>query len=492
MKKFIYTLVLALILNSAFLIQNSNAQWQTEVRLTNDPGISQLGYNNSKQISVVGNTVHVVWVDHRNAKPEIYYKRSPDKGVSWGNDIRLVYSSGLSFAPAISCSDSIVYVAWQDSRFGNEEIMIKRSTNGGLNWSNDMRVTNDAASSRTPSIFAHKTIYEAVYLVWEDTRDGNSEIYYTQSSDGGMVFGAQLRVTSNSSSSVLPSVSGSDYTANIAWQEDRDGNAEIYYRRNNNGNWSAEIRLTNNGSDSQSPCIIRNNDFIGVVWYDNRDGNNEIYLKTSTNAGTNWSSDKRLTTQSSGSARPSMDISGQNIHIAWEDYRDGHSEAYYKSSPDQGLSWTIDNRLTNTVGDGSGSPSIFVSGTGVYLIWNFNNEIYFKKNPTGNPIGIQTISTEVPDKFSLGQNYPNPFNPTTKIRFDIPNSVSSPHVLGGDLVQLKVFDINGREVATLVNEQLAPGTYETTFDGSNINSGIYFYRLETNNIRITRKCILLK
>ncbi len=482
--------VLFVLLNSSYLILNSFAQWETEIKLTNDPGISALGNNNAKQICVVGNLVHVVWVDHRNAKPEIYYKRSPDKGVSWGNDVRLVYSSGQSYYPAVSGSDSILYVAWQDTRFGNEEIMLKRSTNGGLNWSNDMRITSDAANSRTPAIFAHKTIYEALYLVWEDTRDGNSEIYYTRSIDGGITFTAQLRVTSNSSASVLPSVSCNGTSVNIAWQDARDGNAEIYHIRSNNGSWSSEMRLTNNSGESLNPCIIRKNDFVGVVWYDNRDGNNEIYLKTSTNTGSNWSSDKRLTNQSAASARPSLDISGDYMHVSWEDYRDGHSEVYYKSSPDKGLSWSTDTRLTNTSGDGAGNPSIFVYGTGIYLAWNYNNEIYFKRNPTGNPIGIKNISSEIPSAFSLSQNYPNPFNPVTKIRFAVPLCHSG--VGRNPLVVLTVFDILGKVVATLVNESLQPGTYETTFDASNLTSGIYFYQLQSDNFIQTKKLTLIK
>jgi hypothetical protein len=70
--------------------------------------------------------------------------------------------------------------------------------------------------------------------------------------------------------------------------------------------------------------------------------------------------------------------------------------------------------------------------------------------------------------------------------------VSSPHGLGGDLVQLKVFDIMGREISTLVNEQLAPGTYETTFDGSALSSGIYFYKLTSGSFSQTKKLTLLK
>jgi len=112
----------------------------------------------------------------------------------------------------------------------------------------------------------------------------------------------------------------------------------------------------------------------------------------------------------------------------------------------------------------------------------------------GFPIGISTISTVIPEKYSLSQNYPNPFNPTTKIKFSI---VSSPRGLGGDLVQLKIYDVTGREVQTLVNESLKPGTYEATFDArrggsASLNSGVYFYKLMTDGFAETKKLILLK
>ena len=101
----------------------------------------------------------------------------------------------------------------------------------------------------------------------------------------------------------------------------------------------------------------------------------------------------------------------------------------------------------------------------------------------GNLSAIQNISTETPSKYSLSQNYPNPFNPTTNIKFSIVNT--------GD-VKLVVYDIQGREVQTLVNESLKPGTYEAAFDGSALNSGVYFYKLITNTFSETKKMLLIK
>jgi hypothetical protein len=102
---------------------------------------------------------------------------------------------------------------------------------------------------------------------------------------------------------------------------------------------------------------------------------------------------------------------------------------------------------------------------------------------------IEFKENVVPTEFALEQNYPNPFNPVTKIRFEIPLSKGGQR---GLYSTLKIFDILGREVATLVNEQLQPGTYEVTFDGTNMNSGIYFYQLVSGNYKETRRMILLK
>ena len=106
-------------------------------------------------------------------------------------------------------------------------------------------------------------------------------------------------------------------------------------------------------------------------------------------------------------------------------------------------------------------------------------------------VGINQISTEIPIDYSLSQNYPNPFNPSTKITFQIPLSrgVSEGQVV---LTSLIVYDALGREIQTFVNENLSPGTYEVDFDGSNLPSGVYFYKLSSNDINLTKKMVLIK
>lgn len=93
----------------------------------------------------------------------------------------------------------------------------------------------------------------------------------------------------------------------------------------------------------------------------------------------------------------------------------------------------------------------------------------------GNPIIIE--------EFSLSQNYPNPYNPNTKIKYSIPQQ---------SFVTLKVYDLLGREIATLVNEEKPAGIYETEFNGSNLTSGVYFYQLKAGGFVETKKMILLR
>ena len=97
--------------------------------------------------------------------------------------------------------------------------------------------------------------------------------------------------------------------------------------------------------------------------------------------------------------------------------------------------------------------------------------------------GINFISGQVPSKYKLSQNYPNPFNPLTKIKFELPFT---------GFVKLVMFDNMGREVKTLVNDNLAAGSYESSFDGSRFASGVYFYKLQAGDFIETKKMILVK
>ncbi len=102
-------------------------------------------------------------------------------------------------------------------------------------------------------------------------------------------------------------------------------------------------------------------------------------------------------------------------------------------------------------------------------------------------LGVNTTNSvaqqvERPGTFSLEQNYPNPFNPATKIQYTVSGAGGGNWGLGSGWVKLTVHDLLGREVATLVNEEKGPGTYEVAFDGSHLASGVYFYRLQVSSL----------
>ncbi len=139
-----------------------------------------------------------------------------------------------------------------------------------------------------------------------------------------------------------------------------------------------------------------------------------------------------------------------------------------------------------TYANGKLWPVWMDNSTGNYQIWTAGIDI--------NTIGIKTISTKVPSSFKLSQNYPNPFNPTTNIRFEVLSSGKGLQ----PIVQIRVFDILGKEITTLVNQNLQPGSYEVSWDASGFPSGVYFYKLvvgdNTNNggFSLTKKMVLTK
>ena len=99
-------------------------------------------------------------------------------------------------------------------------------------------------------------------------------------------------------------------------------------------------------------------------------------------------------------------------------------------------------------------------------------------------MSIQQISSEIPTDFKLHQNYPNPFNPSTSIKFKVQSLKN---------MKLSVFDITGKEIAVLVSEKLSPGEYEYKFEAGNLPSGVYFYTLFADEVRVdTKKMLLIK
>jgi endoglucanase len=153
-------------------------------------------------------------------------------------------------------------------------------------------------------------------------------------------------------------------------------------------------------------------------------------------------------------------------------------QSHFNSSTPPALCYIDDvgSYASNEIAINWNAPLVFVSG-------------YF--NGQGSTSVEDQSFNILPDKFELNQNYPNPFNPSTKIKYTIPSVVDAKFA-STTMTQLKVFDVLGNEVATLVNEYKPAGNYEVEFNAQNISSGIYFYTLSNQNYSKTKSMVLLK
>ncbi len=323
---------------------DDGASWGPDIRLTVDNAVSQ-----RPSIAVSGDYVHIVWND-RVSNEEIYYKQSTNSGISWGANIRLTNDPNLSTYPSVSASGNVVIAAWSENRDGNYEIYCKRSADFGITWGADTRLTNDAGVSLQACCAVTGLI---AHVSWHDNRNGNDEIYYMRSTDGGLTWGADTRLTTLTGVSFFASMQAAGQFVFAAWVENTDGNPEIYSKRSTDAGltWEANVRQTNNPAISIRPTVSISGSNFHIVWQDNVDGNDDIYYRYSTNSGASFSSIERLSNDPAFSVYPCHTVSSAGIHCLWRDFRDGNWEVYYKRNPT--------GNLVNVVSISGETPSVY-------------------------------------------------------------------------------------------------------------------------------------
>jgi hypothetical protein len=350
----------------------------------------------------------------------------------------------------------------------NRGIGVYRSTNNGNNWTQTSLIASTLnLLARNSRIFA-VTDYQGSY--YSDNNGTNWVLMnfpsaYTLCSNDTYIFASTSSGIYKSSDNGISwqstslSVSGGCLLSKGNYIFSGSGST-LYISSNNGVNWIQTSTVFMIGSLATNGNEI----FAGSP-------NNGIYK--STNNGFNWSQ----TSMTSNYIDALLAIG--DVIIAG----DGMGNGIYIST-NSGANWIQRNEG-------------FGSSTHVNDLL-YANEYIFAGNANGiwrrsfqQLVSIQNLSNMIPEYYSLQQNYPNPFNPTTKIKFTVANGFPI-RTFGNDKVVLKVLDVLGREVATLVNEKLNPGTYEVTFDGSNYPSGVYFYQLRNENFIETKKLILLK
>ena len=471
-----------------FFAVSSKAQWEPEVRMTNDPFSSMTGVSTSAHaIAVSGDSVHMVWYDERDGNFEIYYKRSIDGGSTWCEDIRLTNTTLSSRFASIAVSGSLVHVAWSEypNANSNTEIYYKCSTDGGKTWGEDTRLTYTPSWTWHPCLTVSGSF---LHLVYYDFADGLWEVYYKRSVDGGLTWEPETQLTNDPAGSYWASIAASGPVLHVVWHDDRDGNSEIYYKRSTDAGltWGTDTRLTTADSTSaRGSCGVSGSD-VYVVWADVRDGNKEIYFKHSSDGGLSWGEDTRLTNYSSDSDYPNLAVSGAGLYVVWVDDRDGNLEIYFKRSTDGAESWEPDVRLTDNP-FWTDKAFIATSEAKVHVIWyderDGNYEIYYKRDPTGGiPVGLDNELGNCSDQqFSI---FPNPASTVIRIQFK-DEKISSMNP-GSEKFVLSVRNILGEIV---INKQIHVD--EPIVDVSTLPNGIYFVELKTRRTMVeSRKLII--
>lgn len=208
----------------------------------------------------------------------------------------------------------------------------------------------------------------------------------------------------------------------------------------------------------------------------------------SNNGGTTWNVDYNLTSVGlrdySWCASDSNTSAGGYIIAAVVD-QNGDSVTIRRGTP--GALGTFLYKRNSVQSTGLLAPvcAIYKEGNTLYSAFAYAGQgpssVYY--NSENLIIGIEPIGNGVPDKFDLSQNYPNPFNPSTKINFSLPKSGN---------VEMRVYDLLGKEVAVLVNEFKSAGTYAVDFNAANLSSGIYFYSIKSGDFNAVKKMMLVK
>lgn len=231
--------------------------------------------------------------------------------------------------------------------------------------------------------------------------------------------------------------------------------SSIYHSSNFGSTWSRQILPSSAGTY----CINFSDPMIGIT---GGPGN----INYTTNSGTNWIA----MPWASGGFAPFGVFGNTSFWLVCK--REGQ---VFKTS-NLGLNWVLEF----VPSDGSLREHTTASRTG-FRIWDINHNSKIRRRD--GPLNVQHVNLNVPKKFNLEQNYPNPFNPQTNIMFAIVKETNA---------RLSVYDAAGKLAAELVNGMLQAGSYEYKFNGSELPSGVYFYKLDTEDFSEVKKMVLIK
>jgi len=280
-----------------------------------------------------------------------------------------------------------------------------------------------------------------------------------------IISGAQVWRSSNNGVSFVQTSAPNSFAlgANATGSTVYCGGLQGLYTSNNNG--SSWTFLSGLDSLIVSDISVYNNSSVYICTKSNGVKQGSIWFTT--NSGTNWT--RKQLYASPGMSYYSMVLQNPYVLVG--------CDSGVVVSRDNGANW---------VGKSEGLNSNMRVASKLFYANNFvfaSVSAVLWRRPFTDAVNVRIISSEVPGEYSLNQNYPNPWNPSTTIKYSVVNNVH---------VDLIVYDVTGREVARLVNENQSPGTYEITWAPAELTSGIYFYRLQAGSYSDTKRMILIK
>jgi photosystem II stability/assembly factor-like uncharacterized protein len=406
----------------------------------------------------------------------IVYK-STDFGENWSR-FTTGFTSKILLMDLLD-STKIFLFAWDDDKAPGEFRYLIKSEDRGENW-----VSNDV------SYITENVIHKLQFLNYNNGFLSSYQRLY-RTTDGSL-WGENFY---NSES--IMSFDFVDF--NTGYLLDDEG--RIYKTVNNGNNWNLLVTIQNSGWPYNIKFVNHNTGFMRSTFYG---------LSKTTNGGLNWT---RIHTNAEltyhfidenkiyGFAGPGLlktingGINWQTLTLPWSTalseviddvcyvwaymgyYIYGYPYYKFFKSIDGGITWTEFNIGLNR----SIKGIKFINENTGYIYTEYGGTILRTTN--GGTTFINNISSSIPELFILHQNYPNPFNPSTKIKFEIPKS---------GRVEMSIYDIAGRKVTELLNEELNPGSYEVVFNAFNLSSGVYFYVLKSNNFIQSKKMLFIK
>jgi len=326
-------------------------------------------------------------------------------------------------------------------------------------------------------------------ITWVSNRDGDRDIYAQHYSRDGSLFGASIKVNDDSISAYQsnPSIS-TDRSGNfvIAWEDHRNGYSDIYAQRYSSGRKALKDNFKVNDDEESSgqgsSCISSDEcgNFV-IAWIDRRDGHRGIYAQRYSHDGSPLGINFKVNNVN-GVGNPSISSDGiGDFVITWKGDGGIYSQRYFSD----GNAYEGNFLITKS----GREPDIAIRNGRIYTTWVDNrdngtgDDVWANVLDWDNPVGINEKDIlQIPSDHKLSQNYPNPFNPVTIISYQL--SMNSN-------VALSVYNLLGQNVATLVSEKKVAGYHEIVFNGENLSSGVYVYKIEVGEWTDVKKMILL-